>query len=69
MQLSPFELALDNSAAKGEAGFIFGNPVKSMIVLNIDSANFDNYIEKLPQIDADKICCSAFRPGLSSWRR
>ncbi len=54
MQLSPFELALDNSAAKGEAGFIFGNPVKSMIVLNIDSANFDNYIEKLPQIDADK---------------
>ncbi len=54
MQIAPFELAIDNSLLKGEAGIIWGDKIKSMLVLNADSINFDNYVEKLPEIDADK---------------
>lgn len=54
VQVSPFDFSLDNSLIKGEAGFIFGEKVKSMIVLNADSFNFDNYIEKLPPVDVEK---------------
>ena len=54
LQISPLEFSLDNTVLNGEAGFIFGENLKSMFVLNADTINFDNYIPKLSEADDDK---------------
>ena len=69
LQVSPYELSLDKSVFKGDAGFVFGDKVKSFIVLNTDSINFDNYITKLPANEAEKVFVRRlmYRLGNTPW--
>lgn len=48
IQLSPFKLTLDKSTATGEIGFILGDKKDIMVITQIDTINFDNYISSIP---------------------
>ena len=54
IQVSPYELTLDKTVLNGDAGFILGDQLKSFIIINADTVNFDNYIAKLPANEAGK---------------
>ena len=47
LQVSPYELTLDKSVFRGDAGFVLATPLKSFIVVNVDSINLDNYLPPL----------------------
>ena len=52
LQLAPYELTLDKSVFKGEAGFVLTTPLKSFVMVNIDSINLDNYLPPLASNEA-----------------
>lgn len=54
IQISPYELTIDKTILKGEAGVILGDEVKSLIIVDADTINFDNYIRKLPVNEVSK---------------
>ena len=55
LQVSPYELTLDKSVFKGDAGLVFADKVKAFVIVNTDNINFDNYVAKLPKQNAEDV--------------
>ena len=55
LQVSPYEVTLDKSVLKGDAGFVFGDKLKAFIIVNTDNINFDNYVAKLSKQEAETV--------------
>lgn len=54
ISISPFELTVDKSSIKGEAGIIQDEKISFYLNASSDMINFDNYIKPLPKEIADK---------------
>lgn len=54
VKISPFELTLDKTVFKGEAGIIRSERPQYYLALTSDSINFDNYLPGLPKEELDK---------------
>lgn len=54
ISINPFELSVDKSTIKGEAGIINDGKVNLYLNASSDMINFDNYIKPLPKEEADK---------------
>lgn len=54
ISVSPFDLSVDKTTIKGEAGFITGDRLNMYLNAKADMINFDSYVKPLPAAEASK---------------